>query len=524
MTRTKLDTPAFADQSVDTRNIKDGTIIAQDVSGSITNAKLANSSFTINTPSGATSLSLGTSTSIIPFLDWQAVTVADGSTTLSAVAGRGYFLDTNTGVIEVFLPTSPSRGDTIALVDYSGTFATNQLIINTGGQLIDSTSGPDFKVTTNNSIVELVYIDANKGWQVILNQAAGTTPDNALDTGGGYDSATFIGATGGTVTTSGNFKIHTFTGDGCFVVSSLGNSVGGPNNVSYLVVAGGGGGGAGSPNWTQGGGGGAGGFREGKDSADSYSVSPLVAPAGLPVSVQTYPVTVGSGGTAGTTPTPAQAGGTGSNSIFSTITSTGGGGGAGYESPARGTAGGSGGGGSNSSPDTNVPGLAGNTPPVSPSQGNAGGDANRAFAGPSAYQNFAGGGGGATAAGGDGGPTADSGTGGDGGAGGTTHITGSPVAYAGGGGGGGAGTNNSGSNIPGGAGSGGTGGGGNGLTSNRTNLGLTFGPTATGGAGTANTGGGGGGGASNGDSVTPEFGRPGGAGGKGIVVIRYKFQ
>ena len=26
MTRTKLDTPAFADQSVDTRNIKDGTI------------------------------------------------------------------------------------------------------------------------------------------------------------------------------------------------------------------------------------------------------------------------------------------------------------------------------------------------------------------------------------------------------------------------------------------------------------------------------------------------------------------
>ena len=42
MTRVKLDTPAFADQSVDTRTIKDGTIIAQDVSGSITNAKLAN--------------------------------------------------------------------------------------------------------------------------------------------------------------------------------------------------------------------------------------------------------------------------------------------------------------------------------------------------------------------------------------------------------------------------------------------------------------------------------------------------
>jgi hypothetical protein len=34
---------------------------------------------------------------------------------------------------------------------------------------------------------------------------------------------TFISATGGTVTESGDFKIHTFTGDGCFVVSTLGN-------------------------------------------------------------------------------------------------------------------------------------------------------------------------------------------------------------------------------------------------------------------------------------------------------------
>ena len=93
---------------------------------------------------------------------WQTFT-ADGSTTLTAQAGKGYFLDTNTGVIEVFLPSSPSRGDTIVLADYGGTFGTNQIIINTGGKLIDSTQGPDFKVTTDNSVVELVYVDANKG-------------------------------------------------------------------------------------------------------------------------------------------------------------------------------------------------------------------------------------------------------------------------------------------------------------------------------------------------------------------------
>ena len=147
MTRTKLDTPAFADQSVDSRNIADGTIQNQDISGSISNDKLANSSFTIN----GSSLSLGASTSIIPFLEWQAVTVADGSTTLTAEAGKGYFLDTNTGVIEVFLPTSPSRGDTIGLVDYSGTFATNKCIVNTGTQNLDSTVYPEYKFVSNNN-------------------------------------------------------------------------------------------------------------------------------------------------------------------------------------------------------------------------------------------------------------------------------------------------------------------------------------------------------------------------------------
>ena len=49
-------------------------------------------------------------------------------------------------------------------------------------------------------------------------------------------------ATGGTVTTSGNFKIHTFTSPGTFCVSTVGNSAG-SNTVSYVVVAGGGGGG-----------------------------------------------------------------------------------------------------------------------------------------------------------------------------------------------------------------------------------------------------------------------------------------
>jgi hypothetical protein len=41
-----------------------------------------------------------------------------------------------------------------------------------------------------------------------------------------YKSKEYVTATGGTVTTSGDYKIHSFTGDGCFVVSSAGNPVG----------------------------------------------------------------------------------------------------------------------------------------------------------------------------------------------------------------------------------------------------------------------------------------------------------
>ena len=485
MALTKVQNTGIADDAVTTDKIENSTVLAADIApGTITNAKLSNSSITLN----SSAVSLGGSTTI-KHIDWQALTVADGSTQLTAVAGRGYFLDTNTGVIEVVLPSSPSRGDTFVFVDYGGTFATNQLIINTAGQLIDSTTGPDFKVTTNNAVVELVYVDANKGYLVKLNQAAGSTPSSVL-TDGLYDSdADFITATGGTITTvSTNYKVHTFTGDGNFIVSA------GQGNlalVSYMVVAGGG---AGSHN--AGGGGGAGGYREGKVNTpqlpDSYTASPLAATTGIQMSPGTFPVTVGAGATGNGpgNPGPASAG---SNSVFSTITSAGGGFGGQDDNYAGGDGGSGGGGGGRCT--SKMLGGSGNTPPVSPPQGNDGG--NGVTNSPARGQ---GGGGGAGQAGSNS-PGAKAG--GAGGNGTPTNITGSDVTRAGGGGGGGG----SGTPRPPNA-SGGSGGGGAGGQS-----------APSGGAGsnaTANTGGGGGGG---GDGSPA-----GGNGGKGVVVIRYKFQ
>ena len=104
MALTKVQNTGIADDAITTDKIENSTVVAADIApGTIANAKLSNSAITIN----GSSTSLGGSATI-KHIDWQALTVADGSTQLTAVAGRGYFLDTNAGVIEVFLPSSPT--------------------------------------------------------------------------------------------------------------------------------------------------------------------------------------------------------------------------------------------------------------------------------------------------------------------------------------------------------------------------------------------------------------------------------
>ena len=162
-------------------------------------------------------------------VSWQSVFVGDGSTGLTAVAGRGYFINTTSGTVTVTLPASPSVGDTIYFRDYAGTFATNNVTLDRNGNNITGQS-QNAVLGTDNSAIILTYIDSTKGWQTVNNDApTGLIP-------------LYVTATGGTITTSTDYKIHTFTGDGCFVVSCGGNPAG-SDTVDYLVVAGGGGGG-----------------------------------------------------------------------------------------------------------------------------------------------------------------------------------------------------------------------------------------------------------------------------------------
>ena len=275
--------------------------------------------------------------------------------------------------------------------------------------------------------------------------------------------AVFTVATGGTITTDGDYKIHTFNSSTNFVVSQLGTD----NTVEYLVVAGGGAGASGTGNSNAIGGGGAGGY---------------LANTGLAIIVQTYPVVVGSGGVS-TAVNPSLRGTNGNNSSFSSITSTGGGAGGIFNNTYKnGANGGSGGGAGSYSTD----GIGGTGVLTQGYDGGLGVSSGQPYSG--------GGGGGAGAVGG----SVTPGFGnlpGAGGVGLASSISGTNTFYSGGGGGG-----SNGNSV------GGNGGGGGGRIS------------VQGIAGTLNTGGGGGAG---GCQLPPQAG---GNGGSGIVIIKYKFQ
>ena len=449
---------------VDNIQDQDGNNIINENSNTIT---IGASGDTVTLASGASQSGFGRTGTV----DWQT---SIKTSTFTAASGEGYFVNTTSSGVTVNLPAG-SAGAIVSIKDYAQTFDTNNCTISPDGSEKIEGFAQDLILNTEGLAITLVYGDATKGWQSVNSNEVVNTQN-------------FLIATGGTITTSGDCKIHTFTGPGTFTVSQV-STTAAENIVSYSVVAGGGGGGKG------GGGGGAGGYREVKSPLTPYTASPLdgypSAPNRVTVSATAYPITVGGGG-AGQTSSTSSKGTTGNNSIFSTITSAGGGGAGSHDSVA-GLTGGSGGGNGNGSAASCQSAKAGNTPPVSPPQGQPGG-ASGSPNGPPAFGGS--GGGGAGAAGG----VSSSSAGGAGGAGVATSITGSPVTRSGGGGGSVFGGSNQGAGGSGGGGAGGPGS-----------------PPGAGTAGTCNTGGGGGGGG-NGSTGN------GANGGSGIVIIRYKFQ
>ncbi len=341
-----------------------------------TGVQLGDSGDTITIPAGATINNQGTAT------NFGATGSASWSTTVktstfTAVAGEGYFVNTTGGAVTVNLPAGVA-GAVVAIKDYAGTFDTNAVTLVQNGSDKIGGSTNNKRLSTEGIAATLIFIDSTQGWLV--------TDDGLQSTLAGL----------------------TYSAD-------------------FLVIAGGGGGG-GDPSGHQGGGGGAGGYRN--SYASETSGGGGSSETSLTLTVGTvYTVTIGAGGAGLNSPNNVSDNGVASSITGSDITDIttvgGGGGGIGQRGdPGKsGATGGSGGGGANGS-SINSPGGSGGS-----------GTSNQGFGGGSAHaygndpQLQSGGGGGAGAAGGNG----TSSTAGGSGAGLNSAITGSTVARAGGG-------------------------------------------------------------------------------------------
>ncbi len=284
-------------------------------------------------------------------------------------------------------------------------------------------------------------------------------------------------ATGGIITTSGSYKIHTFNTDGNFIVASAP----GGSAIDVLMVGGGGGGGATSRGNCGHGGGGAGG---------------LIYRTSQSISAGTYPIVIGTGGIGciNDSTTPKANAANGNNTTFNGLVALGGGGAnCGNYNVRNASDGGSGGGGQHSDNGFLLGGAGLQPGSVSGGFGNKGGDGPLSGQGSPCW--YAGGGGGAGAAGANGSANVVA----PGGIGRQYDISGTAAYYAGGGG---AGACEGGCSDS----SGGLGGGGLGSGGTHTNKNLN---------GAANTGGGGGGLTYNG------VGSYAGTGGTGVVIVRY---
>ena len=170
----------------------------------------------------------------------------------TATAGEGYFVNTAGGAITVTLPASPSLGDEVSIVDYTGTFATNNLTINPNGNKIRG--GTVNKIlNANNKALTLVFTDSTEGW--VISSAAsdddlGSAPYSidALIVAGGGGAAQGAGNGGGgagglltgTIANQISGVQYTITvGAGGAIANSGYNTAGNDGSNSSIAIAGG---------------------------------------------------------------------------------------------------------------------------------------------------------------------------------------------------------------------------------------------------------------------------------------------
>jgi len=335
---------------------------------------------TITIPSGATLTNAGTATGFAA-IAWQSVVTA---ATLTAVAGRGYPINTSSNACTVTLPAAASVGDQIIFTDYARNWGTNALTINPNSLKYQGNTSPNPVYDTNGESIHIVYVDATKGWVPLYDGAvAMETPQTLAVTylvvagGASGGGGTYFAGGGG----AGGYRTDTLTMNkataftvtvGAGGATATGNAVGvnGANSVFYNITsAGGGGGGSYSSETALAGGSGGGGAGETPTTAGAGNTPPTSPVQGYAGGAGNGGGNGGGGGGGGASQvgsvggaTPNAPGGDGGDGAANTITGgsvtyAGGGGGAGVGSGTAG-AGGAGGGGAGGSGANGVAGTA----------------------------------------------------------------------------------------------------------------------------------------------------------------------
>jgi len=90
---------------------------------------------------------------------WQAVKTSG----FTAVGGEGYFCNTTSTGFTVALPAG-TLGDEVTLVDYAGTFDTNNLTVSPNGSEKIMGTAASLTVSIERAGLTLVYTDSTQGW------------------------------------------------------------------------------------------------------------------------------------------------------------------------------------------------------------------------------------------------------------------------------------------------------------------------------------------------------------------------
>ena len=81
----------------------------------------------------------------------------------TAVAGEQYLVDTSSSAFTMTFPASPSVGDTVGVIDYAGTFHTNNLTLARNSVNV-LRAAEDAVINTQNWSTNWVYVHATPGW------------------------------------------------------------------------------------------------------------------------------------------------------------------------------------------------------------------------------------------------------------------------------------------------------------------------------------------------------------------------